>query len=245
MPNETLKPPAPPIRRSNPPQKAHYSDYQEDLRKDFFNSCAYCSVMEREAGGVGFTIDHYIPKSSAKGKPLEHTFSNLLWSCGDCNSYKGTYLADAVAWDRGLVVIRPDTMVPSEHLELDGAAPLELRPKTTTGTFTIERLDLNRPGLQRIRSARFQIDGARKYVSEGVSALSRTALDQLKPAARGPFIKLREVVLSKAAELDQEIDELLRDYARSPLRMPDPDAKARTKARKKKLKELRVPGSSK
>ncbi len=155
--------------------------------------------MEREAGGVGFTIDHYIPKSSAEGKPLEHTFLNLLWSCGDCNSYKGTYRPNETARDRGLVVIRPDTMVPSDHMELDEETPLELLPKTTTGDFTIARLDLNRPGLQRIRSARFQIDGARRYVSEGVSALSRTALDQLSPSARGPYIKLRELVLSKAA----------------------------------------------
>jgi hypothetical protein len=143
-----------------------------------------------------------------------------------------------------LVVIRPDTMVPSEHLKLEEGCPVKLAFKTPTGEFNICRLDLNRPGLQELRSIRIMLEGCSEYVQEGVRALSSVSLDGLRPRARGQFIKLREKLVGKAAEYDQGFDDLLRDFARSPLRKADPDRRERTKARKARLEELLNPPDS-
>jgi hypothetical protein len=231
-------PSQPPIRRSNPPQKTNYKEYKEELRSDFFNSCAYCGIMEIESAGVGFSIDHYIPKESPEGKPLEHAFLNLLLSCDDCNSYKGKYFASAIQKDLGQVIIRPDEMIPSDHIMLDENDLCELASKTKTGVFNIEKLDLNRPGLKRIRAARHQCYQAQEIIEQGIKALSSVALDNLEPAQKARLIKLRHDILKIKDRFSEDVDKLLADYARSPLRFPDPDGKARTRARRKKLKEL-------
>ena len=232
------KPKAPPIRRSNPPTKKHYAEYQENLRSDFFNSCAYCTVMEKEAGGVGFSVDHYIPRSKPEGKHIEHAYDNLLWACSDCNSYKYNYLPDIAQARRGCTIIRPDTMIPSDHLYMDDQRPKQLTARTTTGDFNISKLDLNRPGLQQIREIRITLEGSSAFVAEGIRALSSASIDGLKPRFRARFIKLREKLLGKAKEYDEEFDSLLREYARSPLRIPDPDRRTRAKDRKERLRML-------
>ncbi len=228
----------PPIRRSFPPQKSNYKEYKEELRSDFFNSCAYCGIMERESAGVGFSIDHYIPKESPEGKPLEHAFLNLLLCCNDCNSYKGTYLARDLEKEKGKIIIRPDEMVPADHLMLDENDPCELASKTTTGEFNIAKLDLNRPGLKRIRAVRHQCYQSKEIIEQGIRALSSVALDNLEPAQKTRLIKLRHDILKKRDGLGDDVEKLLADYARSPLRLPDPEGKVRTKARKRKLREL-------
>ena len=237
-------PSQPPIRRSNPPQKSNYTQYKEELRSDFFNSCAYCGIMESESAGVGFSIDHYIPKETPEGKPLENTYLNLLLSCGDCNTYKGKYLASAIQKDRGLVIIRPDVMVPADHLMLDETDPCELASETTTGRFNIAKLDLNRPGLKKIRAIRHRCFQAKEIIEQGIRALSSVALDNLEPSQKARLLKIRHDIFQIKSGFDGDIDKLISDYARSPLRLPDPEKKERTKARKKLLKELGkdVPG---
>lgn len=233
-----MAPLQPPIKRSSPPKRNHYRDYEEDLRHDFFNTCAYCSVMEQEAGGVGFTVDHYVPKSNPEGKSLEHSFANLLWVCADCNSYKGTYWPTDSQREAGKVVIRPDEMIPVQHLDLDDEDPSTLQAKTVTGKFNLDKLDLNRPGLRKVRVIRNQLLGAKEYVRAGVAAFSSVAIDGLSKDSRGTFVQLRDRIVGKAKELEEEVDDLLREYARSPLRCPDPGRKERSKKRKDLLSKV-------
>jgi Restriction endonuclease len=63
-----------------------YGDYLQNLRYDFWFSCAYCSIAEAEAVGISFEIDHYEPQST---EVLHvHDYSNLMYSCSPCNLSK-------------------------------------------------------------------------------------------------------------------------------------------------------------
>lgn len=51
------------VKRSSPGHKPTYGEYREVLRHDFFYSCAYCTLMEAEAKGISYEIDHFLPRS--------------------------------------------------------------------------------------------------------------------------------------------------------------------------------------
>lgn len=72
--------------RDYPTSVAHYGEYREHLRRDFWFSCAYCTTAEVEATGIGFEIDHYVPAS--RDKSLLTCYKNLMWCCEHCNSAK-------------------------------------------------------------------------------------------------------------------------------------------------------------
>src|SRR3990167_10245110 len=72
-----------------------YGEYRELLREDFEYSCAYCNISETELQNLRlFHIDHYKPKGN-KHFPsfaaLRNDYTNLLYSCYDCNGHKGEY----------------------------------------------------------------------------------------------------------------------------------------------------------
>lgn len=64
----------------------NYSEYVEDLRKDFHHRCGYCSKPERLTS-KGFEIDHFVPRKAAPEKVNDYT--NLVYSCFTCNRKKG------------------------------------------------------------------------------------------------------------------------------------------------------------
>jgi hypothetical protein len=56
------------------------------LRDEFRFTCVYC--LRREGWvKVAFHSDHWLPKN--RGGPERHTYTNLLYACGNCNSIKG------------------------------------------------------------------------------------------------------------------------------------------------------------
>ena len=67
------------VTRSFVAPKGSYANYRQDLRVDFWYSCAYCSITEVEAQGIAFEIDHYAPHS--KFPELKHDYGNLMYSC--------------------------------------------------------------------------------------------------------------------------------------------------------------------
>jgi hypothetical protein len=69
------------------PTKGTYSDWKEQIAKECFYQCVYCSIHEAQFGGINnFHIDHYRPKSVFK--KLENDICNLFYSCPICNRFK-------------------------------------------------------------------------------------------------------------------------------------------------------------
>lgn len=69
----------------------NYKDAFQDLRTDFYERCGYCDVPDRYPTVNHFEIDHYKPRS--KFTHLEHSYSNLTYSCKNCNNFKSSYWA--------------------------------------------------------------------------------------------------------------------------------------------------------
>jgi hypothetical protein len=112
-------------------------DIQELVRQRANFSCEFCGVTETDSGDQ-LTIDHFQPK--AKGGSDD--FENLLYSCARCNQYKLDYWPtqpdDLNLWN-------PRQEQASQHfLELEDGT---LHPLTPVGTFTLQRLRLNRSPL--------------------------------------------------------------------------------------------------
>ena len=117
-------------------------------RADF--ACEFCDVSETDAGGE-LTIDHFQPKAHGGTDEV----ANLLYCCVRCNQYKADYwptTPDAPAlW-------HPRHAAQATHLL--ALADGTLYPITPTGSFTLERLRLNRAPLvaYRVRRQRQQAE---------------------------------------------------------------------------------------
>jgi hypothetical protein len=200
------------IVRSQVPAGKPYNEYRATLRWDFFYSCAYCTMTEAEAQAIRFTIDHYEPSSACPD--LENNYENLMYACDECNLRKGDRYPPAGARVAGYRFFRPDHDFRDEHFE---QSDLRLEPKTKTGQFSIEALDLNRHSLRRLRDIRDRLLGALQSVEAGVLMLRRFPIDQLPPPIRGRVIRAVRQAENTQAKIMDEVDTLLREYARSPL----------------------------
>jgi len=212
-----------------------YGEYRRYLRHDFFYSCAYCTMAESEATAIRFEIDHYEPQTARPDLILEYT--NLMYSCDECNSRKGDLCPPPDARTAGFRVFRPDHDAFGDHFEKSG---LRLNSKSNTGYYSIEALDLNRALLRRLRELRERLDYCERFVAEGVAALRGFHIDQLPRGVKAQAARLIKQMVTLADKLENEIDDVLRDYARSPLDAPDPDGEKRAAERAKILSDLKI-----
>lgn len=160
---------------------------REQVRQRANFACEFCGISETDAGGQ-LTIDHYQPK----GKGGDDGLDNLIYCCARCNQYKLDYWPnrpnDPPLWN-------PRQALASQHLlELaDGI----LHPLTTTGTFTLQRLRLNRPPLVAHRLRKRQ------------EAEKARLLAQYRDLAR-----LAEQLLTQQTTLMEEQQRLLKEQRR-------------------------------
>jgi hypothetical protein len=192
-------------------------------------------MTELEAAGIGFEIDHYLPKE--KFPELISQYHNLMWSCRRCNRSKSDYSPDAEDDRNGYVVLRIDECDPRDHLESDH---LFLKGRTTKGQFNIELLDLNRKQLRQIRECRERLFKAAEYIAFGVQQLMSMNLDRIPPRNRVPFQKIRRYILDRKEEVSESIESLLREFAHSELLDIDPEQEERRKKAKRYLREIRA-----
>src|SRR5512133_1733520 len=115
------------VVRSNPPTCTQYLDYRAYLRRDFWYACAYCTLAECEAAGVGFEIDHYLPQH--RYPELGDDYTNLFWSCSHCNKLKGDYPTEAAA-RKGYRFYRPDMDDPRDHFIMSELSPTRIEAKS-------------------------------------------------------------------------------------------------------------------
>ena len=74
------------VKRSAVGPVRSHREYLQILRKDFYYSCAYCTLTEFEAQGYSFEVDHYEPQSARP--ELVNVYENLMYSCECCNRNK-------------------------------------------------------------------------------------------------------------------------------------------------------------
>ncbi len=131
------------VVRSAVPSREPYTEYLRELRIDFWFSCAYCTMCEAEAQAIAFSIDHYEPQTARTD--LICTYSNLMYACTICNSFKQNVTPPACARAAGYRFFKADQDDASEHFVLEGET---IRPLTNVGKLTISALNLNRPVLR-------------------------------------------------------------------------------------------------
>jgi uncharacterized protein (TIGR02646 family) len=155
--------------RNPPPQKyKDYTRYRPSLRRDFKNRCAYCLTHEYFVGGeAGFEIDHYRPQNGMYARPdLVAEYTNLYWSCGECNSNKGEVWPSPEDESQGFCFIDP-CIPEGDHekhwiFNRDGS----LKALTSAGEYTEEKLLLWRPFLQERRRQQFEDQEEERNISE-------------------------------------------------------------------------------
>jgi len=128
------------VRTERPPKYKNYKTYKPFLRREFDHACVYCDVWESEMGGKkSFHIDHYRPKEKPQFKHLIAEYSNLLYSCRDCNEFKDDYWPNAIEWLMGRVYLDPCEYDVDDHID---KSEHEWRGLTRTGIFNVDELHL-------------------------------------------------------------------------------------------------------
>jgi hypothetical protein len=209
-------------------------EYREPLREDFVHSCAYCSITEAEARGIGFQIDHYHPRSQGGVSEYE----NLMYSCQPCNSRKDEWVSDEAARAAGRYVIRVDEEDPRDHLELQPED--NVKALTTAGEHNIKVFDLNKRPLRAIRRVRRTLGAADDVIANGLRVLDDLRIDVIPSDRRFLVAQYRAAARRDYDELKDALADLLRGAARSELLDPDADAKERSLERRKYLREQRA-----
>jgi HNH endonuclease len=220
------------VTRSTVPLGLKYGEYRQTLRHDFIYSCAYCTMSEAEAQAIRFTIDHYEPKNERPD--LINDYENLMYSCDECNSRKGDRCPPAEARVDGHRFFRPDQDRYQDHFHKNG---VRLEAQSNTGNYSLDALDLNRLSLRRLRDIRERLHRCDRLVVEGVLGLRTFHIDRLPPDVKGKAARAIRQAVSMADKVADDIDSVLRDFARSPLIDPDPDSEARAEERAAKLQQ--------
>ncbi len=222
------------VVRSKVQPETDYQRYREPLRFDFYYSCAYCTMSEAEAAGIGFEIDHYTPQSAA-GAVVD--YSNLMYSCRICNRRKTSMVIPPAAQADGYKIFRADEEIFDDHFELQYS---KLKEKTKIGKITIAAADLNRDALKKLRGIRERLYASHDLVTKGLRALAGVRIDQLpsryRPGAKRAIADATEV----GVDLTHTIDSILRDKLKSPLIDPDAETASRLEARRGELADLRA-----
>lgn len=210
--------------------KSNYLEYREELRRDFWYSCAYCSMTELEASAIGFEIDHFEPKTPAN----EAAYLNLLWSCQRCNNRKRKIWPTPANLAAGYKYLRPDVDVLLEHYDLKGDQTT-LLAKTLPGEWTIQCIGLNRPYITEVRRLRVELKSAKEEVIDGIRALRDRAVFQRSQPDR--FRELRRV--RKVEELNESLlEDVIKEFGHSRVADPDPQNERHLSSRREFLERI-------
>jgi len=85
-------PTIPHVRKHGPSGYTDYKSYKPWLRDEFQFECVYCLTRERMCpnGADSFAVEHLKPKSNLGHASLRTEYTNLVYACSTCNSWKGT-----------------------------------------------------------------------------------------------------------------------------------------------------------
>ena len=149
------------------------------IAADFRYACAYCSISQREAEGISFENDHYMPQKGRwqKEPAWLQGYENRVYACHVCNRTKSDWEpTEAEACD-GLRLLKSDEDVVGDHLKTNCD---NLQALSGIGETTIDELCLNdRRALKKLRQLRRQFWSLDTIVLEGVGVLLDVKLTSL------------------------------------------------------------------
>ncbi len=158
-----------------------------------------------------------------------------MWCCDECNIRKGDLTPPQKARDAGYRFFRPDQDLAADHFELDG---VRLKHRSSVGDFTIDYVDLNRLALRRLRDLRRRLWECEQFIQQGVFALRRSHIDILPAKLRGQVVTAIARAQRIGESIADQIDKVLREFAKSELIDPDPQSQERAEARKERLNQM-------
>ncbi len=229
------------VKRQELGERSDYNEFKDELRYDFFYACAYCTITETEAQGIGFEIDHYKPRE--KFHQDRNKYSNLMWSCEKCNGAKSDYFPSTEQQRKNYVVMRSDEEDPSAHYRVED---FQLKGIDNKGEFNIERLNLNRLMLRELRQIRAKMWEANGFIINGILEIQRIGIDALPGSQKAVFWRMRVSLLNDLAELADNTEESIRRMNKSPLLNGINDNNHEMKRRRylKKIKALSTENTS-
>lgn len=188
------------IKRNTPSkQYSNYTSYKQLLRIEFNHSCAYCNTKESELGGSkSFHIDHYRPKRHFPD--LANVYSNLLYTCRDCNNYKADYWPTFWQKITGLFIINPCEQDPESHIDRSNSFWSE---KSKLGLWNLTKLRLNSPTKVRIRDDRL-------VMQKNILELEKLQLELSSTLENMPNDKIESDIIKRLAEIKELIVQLRR-----------------------------------
>lgn len=123
-------------RRPDAEKRSPYSKYLDILREDFAGICGYCGKSEYVTRNT-FEIDHFIPRKYAP--ELEEDYSNLVYSCYECNRKKSSKWPSkdkTMQFLDGIGFVDPVSVEYDEHMERDVQG--NIIGKTAAGRYMVQ-----------------------------------------------------------------------------------------------------------
>ena len=187
-------------RKLSPGPFIRYQTYKKYLRIEFDATCVYCRMPDSLSEVKSYAVEHYFPKDDFNH--LENEYSNLFYSCCDCNGRKGTYWPDDVAISQCRFIPNPCDYVMHDHLrsQPDGT----VKPHSFAGHWAIELLDLNDPN--RIKK-RFAFLTLKKNNDNSIAKLSNK-LTELKKIEKNVQDAELSSIRIEIAEFENKLAEL-------------------------------------
>lgn len=177
-------------RRTPPRTYADYRKYRKWLREDFACQCGYCTIHESEWGGPDyFTIDHFKPRS--KFPLLQADYNNLLYSCNECNRYKGDDWPSDDPLTTGKGYLDPCKHDYDQHFRIHKSGTIE--GLSAPARYMIEHLWLNRQFLVEVRLRRAQDNETLTLYEQILKRLSKLLEDTKDKAVEEELKVLLEV----------------------------------------------------
>lgn len=136
-----------------------YTAYRPQLRRDFEYRCAYCLRHEFHLGGeANCQIDHFRPVLGPYGRPdLECEYTNLYWSCAECNQNKAHHWPHPAEESRGLRFLDPCVPEDDHDLHLQALPDGAMEILSPAGQYTHDVLKLWRDQLKHFRAKCYSI----------------------------------------------------------------------------------------
>jgi len=179
-----------------------YKSYKPWLREDFRYACVYCTIHEGEFGGFhSFHVEHFRPKS--RFPKLETEYTNLLYACWKCNSYKSEDWPSGYPLKSGKGYLDPCSHDYEKYFTINSDGVV--MGNVGAAKYMIENLHLNSNFLIKTRNDRKRIresiDECKSIIKEIDSILN----DEKSPTKIRSLDRIKSITISSLENREKEL----------------------------------------